>query len=407
MTSYRMRMGDGMAVEMTADEIRRDVAAGTEDAADRGRIAPLSVDEQEHLFDLLTRPGRLVGVRPGDEVVLSDDGCVNALYGAQSSSGVGVPVSREMGIRIYERAFGFDTMELGHVDYSFKPVKPIIAMEQQAMESVLHATIVPMFYGAMPNLALYARPDGPFGNPADLLPAGKITEAQEAQLEAAEFCRRDMVYVARKMAEVGADAINFDTTASAGDVEFLATLAGGRGGRRRRRPRHRGGDGRRVRAGHARRGHVRRRASGRPVPARPGQVGREGGGPRLRSGGQHQHAALGPVEHRPGGDLRQGDERGGHHPHPRQRGHGRGGRAHDRDRRPSTPWCGPAWPWSSWAGWTDYRWARAIPTGCPRPMRSPPGWEASAPPEIWWPGCSSAARCGSRKRRRTWPTSSR
>jgi dimethylamine--corrinoid protein Co-methyltransferase len=224
MTTYRMRMGDGMAVEMTADEIRRDVAAGTEDAADRGRIAPLAADEQEHLFDLLTRPGRLVGVRPGDEVVLSDDGCVNALYGAQSSSGIGIPVSREMGIRIYERAFGFDTMELGHVDYSFKPVKPIIAMEQQTMESVLHATIVPMFYGAMPNLALYARPDGPFGNPADLLPAGKITEAQEAQLEAAEYCRRDMVYVARKMAEVGADAINFDTTASAGDVEFLATL---------------------------------------------------------------------------------------------------------------------------------------------------------------------------------------
>jgi dimethylamine--corrinoid protein Co-methyltransferase len=224
MTTFRMRMGDGMAVEMTADEIRRDVAAGTEDAADRGSIAPLSADEQEHLVDLLTRPGRLVGVRAGDEVVLSDDGCVNALYGAQSSSGIGIPVSREMGIRIYERAFGFDTMELGHVDYSFKPVKPIIAMEQQAMESVLHATIVPMFYGAMPNLALYARPDGPFGNPADLLPAGKITEAQEAQLEAAEFCRRDMVYVARKMAEVGADAINFDTTASAGDAEFLATL---------------------------------------------------------------------------------------------------------------------------------------------------------------------------------------
>ena len=31
------------------------------------------------------------------------------------------------------------------------------------MESVLLTTIVPLFYGAMPNLGLYAQPDGPFG----------------------------------------------------------------------------------------------------------------------------------------------------------------------------------------------------------------------------------------------------
>ncbi len=35
-------------------------------------------------------------------MVLTYDGSVNALYAAQSSSGVGVPVSREMGIRIYK-----------------------------------------------------------------------------------------------------------------------------------------------------------------------------------------------------------------------------------------------------------------------------------------------------------------
>jgi dimethylamine--corrinoid protein Co-methyltransferase len=163
-------------------------------------------------------------VEPGHEVVLTDDGCINSLYGAQSSSGTGVPVSREQGIRVFERAFCFDTMELGHVDYSFKPVKPLVAMEQQAMESVLHATIVPMFYGAMPNMALYARPDGPFGNPADLLPAGKIAEAREAQEEAAQALTRDMVYVGHKMAEVGTDGFNLDTCASAGDAEFLATL---------------------------------------------------------------------------------------------------------------------------------------------------------------------------------------
>ncbi len=220
----RTRMGDGRAVELTVDDIRADIQAGTEEAADRGRIPALTGNEQEWLVELFCRPDRVVGVEQGHEVVLTDDGSVNALYGAQSSSGVGVPVSREMGIRVYERAFCMDTMEVGHPDYSFKPVRPIVALEQQAMESTLLGTIIPMYYGAMPNLALYARPDGPFPNPADLLPAGRIADARIAQEEAAEVCSRDMVYVARKMWEVGADGINFDTTASAGDAEFLATL---------------------------------------------------------------------------------------------------------------------------------------------------------------------------------------
>lgn len=224
MTKVYTRMGDGHAVEMTVDEIRADILAGTEDAADRGKIPALSQGEQDYLLDLFTFEGKIVGVVPGDEVVLTDDGSVNALYGAQSSSGVGVPVSRELAIRVYERAFAMDTMEVGHPDYSFKPVKPIIALELQAMESVLHSTIIPMYYGAMPNLAQYARPDGPFGNPADLLPMGKIDEARSAQEEAAEACTRDMVYIGKRMAHVGADGFNFDTTASAGDAEFLATL---------------------------------------------------------------------------------------------------------------------------------------------------------------------------------------
>jgi dimethylamine---corrinoid protein Co-methyltransferase len=89
---------------------------------------------------------------------------------------------------------------------------------------VLGTTVIPMYYGAMPNLALYYAPDGPFGNPADLMPQAKIKEARAAQEEAAEVCLRDMVYVSKKMAEVGADGLNFDTVASAGDAEFLATL---------------------------------------------------------------------------------------------------------------------------------------------------------------------------------------
>jgi len=43
-------------------------------------------------------------------------------------------------------------------------------------------------------------------------------------MEMAAACKADMLYVARHMAAVGADGINFDTTASTGDAEFLATL---------------------------------------------------------------------------------------------------------------------------------------------------------------------------------------
>ncbi len=264
----------------------------------------------------------------GHEVVLTDDGCVNALYGAQSSSGVGVPVSREMGVRIYERAFGFDTMEVGQVDYSYKPVKPIIAMEQQTMESVLHSTIVPIFYGAMPNLALYARPDGPFGNPADLLPAGKIAEAREAQEQAAQVLKRDMLYVARKMAEVGTDGINFDTTASAGDAEFLATLETveelaattdlaievGMAAEF-------------VLGMHGQIEYKGRRLAGL-YPHDQVKLVRGGGSARLRAGGQHQHPPVGLVEHRPGGHPLQGLRGGRHHPRPPQRGYRRGRGAH-------------------------------------------------------------------------------
>jgi dimethylamine--corrinoid protein Co-methyltransferase len=62
MTTIRTRMGDGHAVEMTADEIRADVLAGTEDAADRGRIPALTEQECDWLVELFCRPDRIVGV---------------------------------------------------------------------------------------------------------------------------------------------------------------------------------------------------------------------------------------------------------------------------------------------------------------------------------------------------------
>jgi dimethylamine--corrinoid protein Co-methyltransferase len=217
-------MGDGHLVELSKDDLMRDFVAGSEDAADRAGIPALSGQEYERLLDLFTNPARVVGVEAGNEVVLSHDIGTLRLDGDQGNSGVGIPLSRLQGVQVHERAFACDTMELGHVDYSWKPVKPIIAQEQQSLEMVLLSTIVPIFYGAMPNLGLYYAPDGPFGNPSDLLPQGKIKEALEAQEHAVEHATRDMVYVCSKLAEVGGDAVNFDTTGAAGDADFKATL---------------------------------------------------------------------------------------------------------------------------------------------------------------------------------------
>ena len=80
----------------------------------------------------------------------------------------------------HERAFGADTMELGHIDYSFKPVKPVVSNECQAMEVCQQNMIIPLFYGAMPNMGLYYTPDGPFENPGDLMKAFKIQEAWDS-----------------------------------------------------------------------------------------------------------------------------------------------------------------------------------------------------------------------------------
>lgn len=221
---YITRMGDGQRVEMTVDEFKKDFELGTQDAARRGKIAPLTESDLEQLLEIFTDTNKIVSVEHGNEVVLTHDISSLRLMGDQCNSGVGIPISRLQGIQVHERAFAADTFELGHIDYSYKPVKPIISMEQQEMENALLSTIIPLFYGAMPNMGTYYRPDGPFGNPSDLMPARMIKEAREAQEEAVEHATRDMIYIGEKMNAVGADGINFDTTGAAGDADMKATL---------------------------------------------------------------------------------------------------------------------------------------------------------------------------------------
>jgi len=218
------RMGDGVRVELPVEQVKADILAGTRDAADRGKIPQLNPSELEHLFEIFADPNRIVAVAPGEEVITTDDGASMILLGDQADGGVGLPLSALQSVLTYERTCCADTAGIGHTDYSCKPVKPIINYEKQKYYSIAQAATIPLFYGTQPNLGTYFRPDGPYPNPSELLPAGKIKEALQAQEEAAEHLKKDLIFIARELDEVGCDGFNFDTVASAGDADFLAAL---------------------------------------------------------------------------------------------------------------------------------------------------------------------------------------
>jgi dimethylamine--corrinoid protein Co-methyltransferase len=218
------RMGDGERISLSAEEIREDIQAGTADAAGRGDVPELSAEEQERLFAIIADPSRIVSVNPGEEVIVTDDGCTMSFYSGQDGGGVGTPLSRQQAVLTYERACGADTTSLGHSDYSYKPVKPIINFEANDYYNTSMVTTAPFFYGAQPNMGLYFQPDGPCPNAAELMPLGMIDEARKAQEEAAGHLTKDLVFVGRRLAEVGLEGLNFDTSGSAGDADFLAAL---------------------------------------------------------------------------------------------------------------------------------------------------------------------------------------
>ncbi len=218
------RMGDGARVELQAEQVKADILAGTQDAADRGKIPPLSPSELEQLFEIFADPNRIVAVAPGEEVITTDDGAAMTLIGDQADGGVGIPMSTLQSVLNYERVCCADTAGIGHIDYSCKPVKPIINYEKQKYYSIAQVATIPLFYGTQPNLGTYFRPDGPYPNPSELLPAGRIKEALQAQEEAAEHLKKDLIFIARELNEAGCDGFNFDTVASAGDADFLAAL---------------------------------------------------------------------------------------------------------------------------------------------------------------------------------------
>jgi len=207
------RMGDGSLVTMSPSQIRAELEDGTAHAAAKGKRPTLAPDELDHLLDLFSSRARFTGVDIGDEVILSKDGTGTPQLG-----------SRVDALYAAEQVLGHDTCELFHIDYSYKAVKPVVAFEQQLMKEAQERVTIPVHYGAQPDLGRYSRPDGPCGNWSQLLPELRIDEAREAQEQALELAVEDMVFVAESLWEAGADGINFDTAAAAGDADFLATL---------------------------------------------------------------------------------------------------------------------------------------------------------------------------------------
>lgn len=219
MEKHFTRMGDGSGIYMSKEEIRADLADGTTDAADRGKIPPLSAEELDYLYEIVATPVNIVSVARGKETVTSSDsGAFKINYQADIS------LDRAISIQVHEKVLAADSLDLGNIDYSYKSVKAILHDEAKVMENVQMNTIMPVLYGAMPNLGLYTKPDGPVDNWSELLPRAKIAEARQAQEEAVELAVKDMVYIAEGMYKAGADGMNFDTCGASGDADFLAAL---------------------------------------------------------------------------------------------------------------------------------------------------------------------------------------
>ena len=212
------RLGDGFATFLTEAELMKDLEEGTQDASERGNVQALSDEEIRHLFEICKSIHKISGVEKGCEVIMTYDGGTNKI------PRLGINTGRLQTLQIYERCFGADTTELSDPDYTYRQVKPTLRDDIPVMEQAQLLMVVPVFYGAMPNLGIYTQPDGPMPNPAELLPMGKIKEAREAYEGAIELAVRDIVYVASAYYEAGADGINIDTVGASGDPDFKASL---------------------------------------------------------------------------------------------------------------------------------------------------------------------------------------
>jgi len=218
MGKIRTRLGDGSFIEITEQELMEDLESGSQDAADRAKVPTLTSDDIKFMKELFMRQDRFVGCEIGKEVVMTYD------EGTLKIRRHGGTEDRLQSLILYEKFFGADTAELAHVDYSYKPIKPVMSYEQAIMEQAVLLTHIPIFYGAMPNMGTYTEPDGPWPNPMMLLPAGKVKEAREAYEHMIEDSTKDIVFTGSGLWEAGADGINLDTVGASGDADALASF---------------------------------------------------------------------------------------------------------------------------------------------------------------------------------------
>lgn len=219
MKMYLTRMGDGTTIEMSEEDIRADIEDGVKQAAKKAKIDPLTKDEIDRLFEIITMPGDLVSVEAGQRVVSTTD-CGADPFARECA----IPIKRSVEALIHERAFCSDSYDLGFTEYTYKAVKPIVRYEAQEMRNAQQNNVMPILYGAMPNMGFYTQPDGPFENWSELLPAGEIDRARKAQEGAIDACVADITHVAGEMWKAGADGMNLDTCGASGDADFLAGL---------------------------------------------------------------------------------------------------------------------------------------------------------------------------------------
>ena len=216
--------GDGQRVVLSESELRTDILAGSEDAAQKAGIDGLTPAEIDHLTDIFRQPARAVSVEPGKEVIVSDDGAGLMSSWGRPSAGHAIPISDHQSILMYERVYCGDTCGLGFPDYSYKPVKSAIGYARSHYKAISMLTTIPLVYGSQPNMGMYYHPTGPIPTPMDYFTKYEFEKGFQLQEEAAQMMRDDIYYVAEQLYEVGCEAINLDTTASAGDAEFWGAL---------------------------------------------------------------------------------------------------------------------------------------------------------------------------------------
>jgi dimethylamine--corrinoid protein Co-methyltransferase len=212
------RMGDGQRVTMSASQVKEDLLAGTQNAVDTGRVPPLTSSDLDELFEIVADRNRAVAVECGREVVFTDDlSCVRHYGDEGAAGGVGIPMDRMQSVLVHERSYAGSGGNIMRV-------KEKITIDMQAHETVSMLATIPLFYTFAPSVLWYFQPSGPYENPADLLPRGKIRETRAASEKAAERLTEDVVYIGKKMYSIGCDALNLDTCASGGDAEFYSNL---------------------------------------------------------------------------------------------------------------------------------------------------------------------------------------